>query len=75
MKLVELGTFSILVLFIGGMTLTNQERLTAEKQEVKDRKETIELEQKLAELEANTAKFTVTHDQKLETNRVLPYLP
>ena len=70
MKLVELGTFAILVLFIGGMTLTNQERLDAEKQEVKDRKETIELEQRLAALEANTAKFTVTHDQKLETNWV-----
>ena len=36
MKLVELGTFAILVLFIGGMTLTNQERLTAEKQEVEN---------------------------------------
>ena len=59
MKLVELGTFALVVLFIGGMTLTNQERLDAEKQEVKDRKETIELEQRLAALEANTAKFTV----------------
>jgi len=74
MKLVELGTFALLVLFIGGMTLTNKEKLAAEKNEVEDRKESIELAQRLAAIEANTAKYTVKHDQKLETNSVYAML-
>jgi len=74
MKLVELGTFAIFVLFIGSMTLTNQERLTAQKQEVEERKETIELEKRLAAIEANTEKETIPHDTKLNTKTIMAKL-
>ena len=74
MKLVELGTFAILVLFIGGMTLTNQERLAAEKQEVEKRKETIEFEKRVADIVARTAKETIPHDTNLDTKTIMATL-
>ena len=70
MRLVELGTFGLLVLFVAGMTVQNQERLQAKEDEVEARHETIELEERLAELEANTKAYTIAHDQQLETNTV-----
>ena len=70
MRLVELGTFGLLVLFVAGMTVQNQERLQAKEDEVESRHETIELEDRLAELEANTKRYTIAHDQQLETNTV-----
>ena len=70
MRLVELGTFGLLVLFIAGMTLQNVARLEAKEDQVQARHETTELEERLAELEANTKTYTITHDQLLETNTV-----
>ena len=71
MRLAELGTFALLVLFIAGMTMQNKDRLQTKKDEVQARQETIELEERLAELEANTKAYTIAHDQQLETNTVL----
>jgi hypothetical protein len=70
MKLVELGTFGLLVLFVAGMTLQNQGRLQAKEDQADARQETTELEDRLAELEAKTSIYTVTHDHKSATNTV-----
>jgi hypothetical protein len=74
MKLVELGTFGLLVLFVAGMTLENEGRLRAKEDQVQARQGTIELEERLSELEKKTKIFTITHDQKLETNTVFATL-
>jgi len=70
MRLVELGTFGLLVLFVAGMTLQNQGQLQAEKDEIKENQETMKLEARLAKLESNTKKYVIPHDQDLETNTV-----
>ena len=67
MKLVEAGTFALLVLFVGGMTVTHQERLQAKKDQAESRKETMRLEQELREKLADTVTGTVTHDHDSET--------
>ena len=67
MKLVEAGTFALLVLFVGGMTVTHQERLQAKKDQAKSRKETMRLEKDLREKLADTVTGTVTHDHDSET--------
>jgi len=74
MRLVELGTFGLLMLFVVGMTLQNKEQLQAEKDEIQANQQTKELEKKLAEIEAKTAIYTIPHDQKLETNTVIATL-
>ena len=67
MNLVEAGTFALLVFFVGGMTVTHQERLQAKKDQVESRKETIRLEKEIREKLADTVTGTVTHDHDSKT--------
>ena len=70
MKLVEVGTFILLVLFIAGMTVKHQEQIQIDKQRVEDYYKGLELEVALAETEANTETVIINHDRDLSTNSV-----
>jgi len=50
MKLVEVGTFILLVLFVAGMTIKHQENIQLDKQRVTDYHKGIEVDKELAEI-------------------------
>lgn len=71
MKLVEVGTFILLVLFVAGMTIKHQESIQSEKDRVKTYYQTIEEDDILEEIEANTKVVTIPHDEIVKTNSVV----
>lgn len=71
MKLVEVGTFILLVLFVAGMTIKHQENIQLDKQRVTDYHKGIEVDKELAEIAKNTKVVTIPHDENLETKTVV----
>jgi len=71
MKLVEVGTFILLVLFVAGMTIKHQENIQLEKQRVEDYYKGLDLDKELAEIAKNTKVVTIPHDGDLATNSVV----
>ena len=71
MKLVEVGTFILLVLFVAGMTIKHQEGIQLEKQRVEDYYKGLDLDKELAEIAKNTKVVTIPHDGDLATNSVV----
>ena len=60
--------------FASKIVKSPSQRLTAEKQEVEKRKETIEFEKRVADIEARTAKETIPHDTNLDTKTIIATL-